>query len=139
LQTNIDLVLRPSTLYSTLLAPVSSQRTRNIQKTYGNITVHLLLTKLFSCTHDRCTRHVFPHNRKFANKYRETVMYIYCCLKCTPAPFTAVLEHAGTCPFTENKKHAENIGNRYCTPLSIKDVLVYPSHMYTTHLTPVPS
>jgi hypothetical protein len=62
-------------------------------------------------------------------------MYIYCCLKCTPAPFTAVLEHAGTCPFTENKKHAENIGNRYCTPLSIEDVLVYPSHIYV-HDTP---
>jgi hypothetical protein len=62
-----------------------------------------------------------------------------CWLTCTRAPFTAVIDLAGTCPFASNKKHAENIGKQYCTPLPSEAVLEYPPLLYLIHLTPVPT
>jgi glutathione peroxidase-family protein len=57
----------------------------------------------------------FLQNRDFADKYRFS-----------PAPFNAVLNTAGTCLFTENKKHLENIWKHYSTPLANEAVLVHP-------------
>jgi hypothetical protein len=106
---------------------------------------------LYSSFYQRCTRvsityvHDTPYtctflkNPNFADKYSLTVLYSSCCLRCTPAPFTTVLDTAGTCLFTENKKHSENIGKHYCTPLVSEAVFVHPSAVYSTHLTPVPS
>ena len=82
----------------------------------------------------------FPAESKICKYlFRETVMYSSCCLRCTSAPSTAVLDTAGTCLFTENKNHAENIGKHYCTPLANESVLVHPWPLYSTDLTPVPT
>ena len=108
---------------------------KTCRKTYANTTVLLLLSKLYSCTHHRCTRrtlHLYfladrynetrptfptvldpcwhlslPNGQNTCRKHRKTLLYSSCYRCCAHAPITAVLDKPYTCTCLHNPKFAD--------------------------------
>ena len=94
-------------LYSTLLAPVPNQRKQNLQKSYRNSHVLLLVLNLYSCKLHDCIHPMhlcLPREPKTCRKHEKKLTYSYNFRVCTRETFTNVLDTAHTCHFPVNKK-----------------------------------
>jgi hypothetical protein len=121
-------------LYSTLLAPVPSQRKQNLQKSYRNSHVLLLVLNLYSCKLHDCIRPMhlyFPREHKTYRKNHVLLLvqrvYSRNNHQCTWYSSHLSLQ-------SEQKKHDEKHRETVLlSSLVSKDEFLKPSQLFSRH------